>query len=443
MKRRTASLALLVVIGLALLGCGGDSGGATTDTAPGVDVVETSPDAADTTADAPADVPADGTDVAEPLPDTEVLDVPDAPDAPDASDVTDVPDVPDTAEPAETTPDLPAEADVPPPSGRPYLAMGNYGDLIRYTVADDHSYAYVNETTGETGSGQYTVSADPDLEGVYVATTTSGTYYAIELADGVFVTSNPSGNASNRLVVGLPADLDLSTEYAPADLAGDYVYVTLAPSWNDFTYGGYRLNAGGTYTWGQIPMSADPDQPTFHFTDYVSGGPASGVGEWAVLDDDPSRVRFTDASTGDSTYLGTVYPGKAMMIDGGPGYGFTLGLRYPAAPVTQAQLAGTYRFIEVTAGGDTGVGWYQIPATGDQIAWWEKMLAGGDAMSGSASFHVFANFWGGVGSQATFDGQEFYSSFLVLPGQILMAFTYRIDVEPIQLISYSVGAHID
>jgi hypothetical protein len=331
-------------------------------------------------------------------------------------------------------------------AAKTYLATGSQGDLIRYSVTGDHSYSYTNETTGQTGAGTYAVSSDTNMQGIYTVPVGGKTTYAIELADGIFVTSNPSGNASNRMVVGVPADQDLSVDITPAQIAGDFIYVHFSPSWADFAFGGYRLNADGTYTWGVIPMSADPNDPAFDFANYVHGGSAKGGGTWAVHPTEKSRIVFTETETaGQAPLTGTVHPGKAMLIDEGPGKGFTLGLRYPSAAVSQASLAGAYRFIDLISDGTTGVGWYSIPSSGTSVPWWEQTDDASAAQVGVApDFAIYSRLHGvGYAMETVNTTEQYYSTFIVLPGEILMHFCYRVDVSPMQMISYGVGARIN
>jgi hypothetical protein len=205
------------------------------------------------------------------------------------------------------------------------------------------------------------------------------------------------------------------------------------------------MNAAGTYTWGVMPDTADPDDPSFNFTDYVVGGEMHGEGTWAIHPTVSSRILFTE--TGYAALTGTVYPGKTMLIDEGPANGLTLGIRYPDAPIPQAQIAGTYRFIDATADGATGIGWYSIPASGGTVPWWEQLDDGSPAASGtSTGFQMYSRLYGAGWLLDDFgppDHEQFYTTIIVLPGQILMHFCYRIDVDPYELVSYGVGARIN
>jgi hypothetical protein len=332
-----------------------------------------------------------------------------------------------------------------PTGTRIYLATGSQGDLIRYTITGEHSYSFTNETTGQTGSGQATASAVPETQGVYTVSTGGKTTYAIELADGIYVTSNPSGNASNRMAVGIPADMDLSVDVTPADIAGDYLYTYFSPSWTGFAFGAYRLNADFTYTWGVIPMDADPDTAAFDIANYVHGGTAQGGGTWAVHTTEKSRIVFTETETpGQAPLTGTVHPGKTMLIDEGPGKGFTIGIRYSSTAVSQASLAGTYRFIDLTSDGFTGIGYYGIPASGAALPWWELLDNGNPAESGASSdFGLYSRLSQVGHASQTVGTQEFYSTFVTLPGQVLLHFCFETDVTPYKMVSYGIGAKIN
>jgi hypothetical protein len=328
------------------------------------------------------------------------------------------------------------------PTVHTYLAAGNYGDVIRYSLGSDHSYSYVNETTSDSGSGSYSMSTDPTLTGVYEIAAGENTYYVVELADRIMVTSNPSGNGLNRLVVGLPADLDLSTDYTPAQLAGDYLYLGFDGN-TDVYWGGYRVNANNTFTWGVVPDSADPENDaSFNFLSYVAAGADFGGGDWAVNAANHSRVTFTES--GYPPAVGTVYPGKAMLIDQGPTYGLCLGLRYPTTALTKADVAGTYRYLDVTSDGQTGVGSFNLPASGSTMPYTYKYNGSAGQGSGAGvNYRAVAH----VNNMFAMDDTSFsnllVTYLVVLSDGIMMHFCAEINDTSWTLASYGVSAKIN
>jgi hypothetical protein len=334
----------------------------------------------------------------------------------------------------------------PTPTTSTYLSMGNAGGLVEYTLSSDHSYSYVDMTTGDTVRGVFTVSSDPNTQGVLVTTVGATTHYALELANGMFVTTIPSGTAGNQLVVGLACGDGpvLSKQlaagaatYTPAELAGDYFWIFFGNQWSDLLAGGYRMNANLTYTWNVVAETVDPASPTFSFSDYVEG---MGAGTWAQHPSIPAALSFHETMFEPSTATGIVAPGKAMLIQDAAG--FSLGLRYPDAFVTQSQLAGTYNFIDLADNGDVGIGRYTIPATGTTVSWWER-IGGQDQSGTSTGFTLYPRFYGVGSIEDEFDGDVFKTTMVLIPGGALMHFCLKTSTggSP-ELISYGVGVRM-
>lgn len=332
-----------------------------------------------------------------------------------------------------------------PPTTNTYLAAGNYGDLIRYSLSDDRTYSYVNETTNDSGSGTYTMSADPSLAGVYEVSSGGKTFYVVELADNIMITSNPSGNPLNDLVVGIPSGLNLSTNYTAAELAGDYLFLGFEGS-SSIYWGGYHMGANGTVTWGLVPDTMDPETNTsFDFQTYLSSGEEYGGGTWRVNTTDPSRITFVETvMAGVAPAVGTVYPGKAMLIDQGPAHGFCLGLSYPAAPLTKAQVAGRYRYIDVTRDGESGVGYFDLPATGNTVSYYYKYGPANTGNGTGTNYRVIPRVNNMLGCDEVISATQMYSTFfVVLSDGIMMHFCYEITDTSYTLFSYGVSAKLN
>jgi hypothetical protein len=313
-----------------------------------------------------------------------------------------------------------------------YTASASYGDIIRYTFdVANNTYSFTNETTGETGSGSFTMSSNPNLTGVYEITANSNIYYVIELAEKVFATSDPSGRPENKLTFGISADLDLSTSYTAADIAGKYLYLTYSDFFNDSTdWGGFELFADGTYSYNFGPNYVEDFDDVNQFT-------GAGSGTWVISSTDHSRIIFTEGGT---DYTGTVYPEKVLMIDNGVGNGFSLGIKYPATHATQSSVAGTYRFLDITSTGETGVGYYTIPASGGTLSYYYKYPGASGEGSGSCS-----DFTATPTVQNMFEASEVIESvtyttyFIILPGEVMLHFC----MDPNGAISYGLGAKIN
>jgi hypothetical protein len=333
----------------------------------------------------------------------------------------------------------------PPTTNYRYLAAGNHGDIIRYTLRSDHTYSYVNETTHDSGSGAYSMSTNPNLSGVYEITAAGNTYYVVELPGKIMLTSNPSGNGLNKLVVGLTADMDLSTDYTPAQLAGDYLYLGFQDNAIS-CWGGYRINSQGTYTWGVVPDTMDPEKDaSFNFMNYINAGADHGGGNWTINSANHSRINFQETvASGLPVCVGTIYPGKAMLIDQGPTYGLCLGLRYPSSPLTQADVAGSYRYLDVTGDGQTGVGYFQLPANGTTMPYYFKYNgAAGQGTGSGIRYRAVSHVNNMFAVDDTSYGALSTTYLLVLSEGVMMHFCYTITGTSWELASCGVSGKIN
>jgi len=317
-------------------------------------------------------------------------------------------------------------------NGNHYFGAGSYGDIIRYEIDNTNKkFKYINETTNVSDSGSFVLSSNSDLNGVYEISIGSNFYYGIELADKMFATSLPSGNQQNSLCFGITSENNLSTAYTANDIAGKYIWISYS-NLDDFEWGGYEILSNGTFTW-QIGPDDDND---FDENTHFAGG---GVGTWTVSQTDPSRIIFTDGVT---TQIGSVYPGKFMLIDNGVGQGFTAGIKYPDSPVSQSSIAGVYRWLDVTPEGYLGVGHFTLPATGTTASYYYNYFNNPYLSSGTQTMTNFVRstkinnaFIG----QDTFDNDVFYTSFIVLPGEALLFFTWGDN----GMVSYGVAGKIN
>jgi len=315
-----------------------------------------------------------------------------------------------------------------------YLASGSYGDVITYSIDENNNtYSYTNETTGQSDSGTFTTSSNTNLTGVYEVSIGGENFYAVELAEKVFATSLPSGRAENKLCFGISADLDLSTNYSMADLSGKYIFIVYDDNHSGSHWGGYDLKSDGTYTWNYGP----DDETTFDEATHFAGG---GSGTWVLSSSNSSRVIFTE---GGIDYEGTIYPGKAMLVDNGVGGGFSIGIKYPDTHTTQSSIAGTYKYLDIivnTSNPETGVGYYTLPATGGDVNYYYKY--NGSSGEGSGNCYDFApvsqvnNMFKTL---ADYGGIVYTTWFIILPGEVMLYFS----ASPTELVSYGIGAKIN
>lgn len=312
-----------------------------------------------------------------------------------------------------------------------YLAAGSYGDLIKYSIDKGKSkISYTNETTNTSGSYDYNVSTNPNLNGIYQITDGSKNYYGIELNKKTFLTSIPSGNLFNLLSFGVYSDVNLKDNYTKEQLAGKYIFIIYNHENDEEVYGGYELKSDGSFTW-----QFGPNEPNnFNENSHFSGG---GTGTWSVSTADPSRIVIKENS---NVTIGTLYPGKIMLIDNGVGKGFTLGLKYPDSPVTQSSIAGKYKFMDFNNDGEVGVGHYNIPSNGGNLNYYYRYNGqSGEGTGNSTDFSKLSSMKNVFKCTSYYENDPFKIYFVLLPGEMFLHFV----VAEEGLISYGIGSKID
>lgn len=314
-----------------------------------------------------------------------------------------------------------------------YTVAASYGDIISYELNNtSKTYTYSNETTGQSGSGSYVVSSNSNLTGIYEISSGGNTYYAIELAKKIMATTVPSGRTENKLCFGITADQNLATSYTTSDLSGKYLFLDYGAFDDGNVLGGYQLNENGTFSWNYAPHDVALFNPNTHFT-------GLGSGTWSISSSDASRISYTENN---QTFQGSILPGKLMLIDNGMGNGFTVGIKYPETHITQASIAGTYRYLDIMSNGEIGVGWYSLPASGQTINYYYKY--NGSSGEGTGSLNTFVSIpqINNVFKATDVQGSETYDVyFMVLPGEVMLYFC--LEVNAMNLISYGIGAKIN
>ncbi len=303
------------------------------------------------------------------------------------------------------------------PSIRNYFGAGSFSDVITYEIDwPNKSYSYRNETTGMNNSGSFILSSNPNLSGIYEITENGNIYPAIETPGKFFATTFPSGNSANNFFFGITSKINLSTDYAVNDLTGLYLWANF-DKLDEFGWGGIEVLSNGTFTW-QVGPEDDAD---FNENQHFSG---AGSGTWTISQTDPSRIIFR---FGGRDYNGTIYPGKVLIMENGSGYGFTLGVKYPASPVSQASIAGNYNWVGYTPEGYRGAGSFELPASGTTATF--KSFYYNNPYFSSAT-QTMSNYKRSSTIKNTFtgelssDGELFYTSFIALPGEILILVTF-------------------
>lgn len=311
-----------------------------------------------------------------------------------------------------------------------YLVAGSYGDLISFGIDKSNMrYRFNNQTTGIVDSGTFNMSTHPQLNGVYEFIRNSETYYGIELPGKMMATSVASGNNSNLLCFGL-SDKNMS-DLPLTSFAGKYLWVVY-DNIEEFAWGGMEILANGTYTWQTGPA----DDNDFDVNQHFSGG---GTGKWRVSPIQPNRIEFVEAG---DTLIGNMLDNKMLMIDNGPGNGFTAGVKYPDAPLSQAAIAGSYKWLDITPEGYRGVGYFNLPPSGSECEYFYKYYNNPYAKEGKDTMFNFrrsSKINNAFIGEDDWDGERFYTSFLVLPGETLLFYTWGQN----GMVSYGVAGKVD
>ena len=312
-----------------------------------------------------------------------------------------------------------------------YLLAGSYGDLIGFGIDKARGrYRFNNETMGMVYSGNFSMSTHPQLTNVYEIMRNGAIYYCIELPGKMMATSVPSGNHANLLCFGLSDDKNIASLPAAA-FAGKYLWVVYDDI-EEFTWGGMEVFANGTFTW-QIGPDDDND---FDAGKHFAGG---GNGVWKVSVRQPNRIEFIEKG---DTLFGTMLDNKMLMIDNGPGKGFTAGVRYPDAPLTQASIAGSYKWLDVTPEGYRGVGYFNLPASGTDCEYFYKYYNNPYAREGKDTMFNFrrsTKINNAFIGEDDWDGERFYTGFFVLPGETMLFYTWGDN----GLVSYGVACKVE
>lgn len=305
---------------------------------------------------------------------------------------------------------------------RHYFMSASYGDLISLTIdADLLTYAFNNETTGESGNGELRLSNNPNLSGIYVTNIDGRKQYTIELPNVAVVSSMPMGNTRNKICVGISSDIHEENNYTMADLSGRFIFINFDDTEKNPAnfWGGANVNSDGSYSWGW----GNTNVTTISFT----GG---AYGTVSFDENNKSRLLFTES--GGLSGIGSIYPGKLLLMDNGPGYGFTIAVKYPDYPISQQEIAGNYKMINITTFSGESTGYFSIPASGKNLTYYELTNEGheymdmtGATISSFERVSTLNNVFKVVMNVMLDDGTwwEVTNYFILLPGEMLMYFS--------------------
>ncbi len=306
---------------------------------------------------------------------------------------------------------------------RHYFTSASYGDIIALTIDGDNlTYSFINETTGESGSGSFRLSSNPKLSGIYETTIGNNKFYTIELPEVAIISTLPLGNSQNRICFGVSSDIHQENNYNLADFVGKYLFLNFNDNEKDPEnfLGGYEVFADGSYTWG----FSNSGLTSVNFS-------GLGSGTFNFVEGDNSRLQFieNDGFVG----IGNVYPGKLFVMDNGEGNGFCVGVEYPSAPITQSQIAGNYKMLSITTFREEQVGYFSLPTSGKDISFYEELNDGTIYHSSQEgvfinSFEKDANFNNLFKMTMTVEYDwEVKVYFIILPGEMMMYFSTEPD----------------
>jgi hypothetical protein len=329
-----------------------------------------------------------------------------------------------------------------------YVAAASYGDLISFSInKEDNTYSFENETTNQTGTGNFSESTNPKLDGVYEVSQSGKTQYIVEIPGVISITSLQLGNTLNKMAIGLSSDVHDENTYNVADFAGKWIYMNFddeEQNPGDF-WGGTQLNSDGLYTSG----SGNDSITEISFI-------GNGNGTISIDENDNSRILAYEDGIAEPL-VGSLFPGKALLIDNGEGNGFSLAVSYPETPVNQSELAGSYKGVLLTTGSGQGAMNFEIPESGKDISYYITFNSGEEyeVTNGASNTHVINSFERvptlnnvfKMVQTITFPGELPYESIgymVLLPGDILMYFGVEEDEQGEEYVAaYGVSAKID
>lgn len=225
-----------------------------------------------------------------------------------------------------------------------------------------------------------------------------------------------------------------------SDLAGDYIFMNIDDTEKspDGFWGGCRLDANGNYSWsmgdGQISQIA------------FTGG---DLGKLEFINENNSRVAFEESAGLEA--VGSVLPGKLMLMDNGPGNGFSIATHYPASPVDVSTLDGVYKMLSITTYSGTSIGYYEISNAGTKLTYYERMNTGEEYFDADGStvklferVPTLNNVFKVITEVELEDESKWETEiyFILLPGEMMMYFAVEDDENAKIIAAYGIGLKI-
>jgi len=338
-----------------------------------------------------------------------------------------------------------------------YSGSASFGDLVTFSInRTTKSYAVHNETTSTNESGVYT-DLTTTFSGVKSIVVGTNHFYAVELTDKIIAANFPTGRAENNISFGVSSAIDNSGRVS--EIAGVYSWVRISDDAINGSTGTKEwgiLNVSSSGTWGKWNFATRGDGSDFPAMDpsllgdlqtLMTNTAADETGTWTVSGTNKERLTvLASTPTGTETLTGFAYAagdGSAFMVDLGTGNGFLLGLKNPTTHYTAADIAGTYKFIDIWYTGGAsypGAGNYTITNGGvDTYGHIDSSgaIIGGNLGTLTPCAHIPNMFeYGNV----SIEGSN-HNIYIVVVGNIIMHFTFDATV-PGDFVSYGAGAKI-
>ncbi|MFW6134237.1 MAG: hypothetical protein ACOC5R_01515 [Elusimicrobiota bacterium] len=338
-----------------------------------------------------------------------------------------------------------------------YSGSASAGDLVVFTVDQtNQTYETENITTGQTDTGSYSVLSG-NLTGVKEVNVGSDYFFAVELDDKIIAANFPTGNNDNELSYGVSSAIDNTGKVD--QIEGNYVFIIISSGTvNDSS----DIKEWGTLsvfssTWTKKSYATDYNNPATDTYQAVSPSTGSSYvdlfpitspqekGDWTVNGTKQERLDVTITSPTVRNFTGFAYASSnasAFILDLGQGEGFLLGIKVNnTVSIGQSDIAGTYKFVDVTAGGTRGAGNYTIPSSGDGT-YTHKEQGGttesGDILNIGFCPQINNMFFGQLKRSNAGSPEDVVYAITI--GDIIMHFTF--DISDGHFVSYGAGAKL-
>lgn len=339
------------------------------------------------------------------------------------------------------------------PAENRYAGSAAAGDLVTFNINEtDHTYVVVNETTGQSQTGAYTVMSN-ELAGMYQIAGGGATFYAVELQKQILAANFPTGNPTNTISFGVSSDLDNTGKTAM--IAGNYTYIVISNepvngSTDNKEWGVLSIDAGGTFKVRTLATGGTNDMTAMapeEFSETLPLATGDVTGHWQVDGTKKERLAVTVDQEPGVTLTGFVYADAdqtVFVLDRGTGHGFMLAFKL--APSSLAQVAGEYRFVNVwndDLGAGRSAGKVAVAADGTGTLYHvdENNQISTAVLAGISQCPTLTNMFYVTTTETGHGATVHEKLYFVVNGRMFMAFGFRTD-SGFRFASYAAGARL-